>query len=569
MGFHSAWCLFETVCFFVRKKKELLSHLTMPPQETTDVDVLIVGAGLSGIAAGVELERWNTAASQGNRRIRFHILEASARVGGRTLADEDGTDFGAAYVGPTQDRVLRLIDACGLKLRAVDMHTQKTVQYFNGTSSSYDGLIPPLSPLAVLDLGNAMARLDAMQREVDPVNPHASPDAMALDSLTFEEFLRASCTMEDARKALRVAVRVVLAVEPAEVSLLSFLWYIRQSGGVRRILETEGGAQDSKVIGGAGLIAVRAAADLLPAGSITCNSPVRHVDYAAAEHDVVTVQTAAGDVYRCRRLILAIPPVQQLKLVFNPPLAPTRVMSLQRYPMGHAIKTFMYYATPFWREKGLNGTAVCDDGIACVCFDDSQTTVVAGESAAASSWCIMGFVVSSMAAAFAEMSATERQNALAKHYAKVFESTEALTPIRYKEKVWAAEPWVGGCYVGVAGPLVLTKYRMAHREPIDNRVFIAGTEAAYVMTGYMDGAVEAGERAARNALVSIGRLDSSLYWDVTSKPGPSPQLPHNVMELSEWERRVPSVKSVALSSATIVCVAASVVAAWWIRNSRK
>ena len=72
---------------------------------------------------------------------------------------------------------------------------------------------------------------------------------------------------------------------------------------------------------------------------------------------------------------------------------------------------------------------------------------------------------------------------------------------------------------------------------------MAGTENAYRMVGYMDGAVEAGERIARNVLVSLGRLPPSQY-DVVSSPAPSPQLPFVDMELSFVETHAPSVPQV-------------------------
>jgi len=78
--------------------------------------------------------------------------------------------------------------------------------------------------------------------------------------------------------------------------------------------------------------------------------------------------------------------------------------------------------------------------------------------------------------------------------------------VEYKEKCWAEQPWVGGC-VTFATPGAITAYKLVHTEPIANmRVFFAGTENAYRMMGYMDGAVVAGQRAARNVLVQLQLL---------------------------------------------------------------
>lgn len=87
--------------------------------------------------------------------------------------------------------------------------------------------------------------------------------------------------------------------------------------------------------------------------------------------------------------------------------------------------------------------------------------------------------------------------------------------------------------------LTIKMYRLTHLDPIEKRFFVAGAESAYTMVGYMDGAVEAGERNARNALVSLEMLSEEFY-DVVSDPPPSPQLPRNTLELSVWEKSVPN-----------------------------
>jgi monoamine oxidase len=65
------------------------------------------------------------------------------------------------------------------------------------------------------------------------------------------------------------------------------------------------------------------------------------------------------------------------------------------------------------------------------------------------------------------------------------------------DKLWSEEPYIGGCYTTYYPPGVLSRYGPAIREPIGSRIYLAGTETALQWTGYMNGAVESGERAAR------------------------------------------------------------------------
>jgi monoamine oxidase len=85
----------------------------------TDADLVVVGAGLAGLAAA----RLATA-----RGARVVVLEARDRVGGRTLNHELGpahpgkvVEVGGQWVGPTQHRLLELARELGVE--TFPMHT--------------------------------------------------------------------------------------------------------------------------------------------------------------------------------------------------------------------------------------------------------------------------------------------------------------------------------------------------------------------------------------------------------------------------------------------------------------
>jgi monoamine oxidase len=509
--------------------------------ENVDVlDVAIIGAGISGLAAA----RILTKAGITN----FKVYEASDRVGGRTLVDEDGTDLGGAYFGPTQDGIISIIDELGLKLRKVNL-AGKSVQHVGGQVQHYEGTIPPVSILGALDLNHAMVKMDAMCATINIPEPHLSKDAMRLDSMTGEQLIEQFAWTSDGRSVLRVGIKSILCVEPCQLSALYLLWYVAQSGGPKRIFETEGGAQDSKVVGGAGQIAPMLAARYAPGAKLCLRTPIRSIDSSGA----VIKLHSDGLCVHAKYVIMAIPPVQMLRVHFTEPISPIRQQSLQRWPMGCICKTFMYYEQSFWTEKGLNGTLLSDDGIVSVSYCDTK------EDGSLPS--IMGFVLSHES--LRAMTLGERKQAICEHYARCFESSAALHPSGYKEKMWAEEPWVGGCYVGTVGPGVLTSCRRAHAQPIgadrddgQGCIFMAGTESALRMIGYMDGAVEAGERAARNVLVRLGCLGSEQY-ECMQTPEPSPQMPFVNMGVTAAEKLLPSACTlVRVGGAVLVAVIA-------------
>ena len=58
-------------------------------------------------------------------------------------------------------------------------------------------------------------------------------------------------------------------------------------------------------------------------------------------------------------------------------------------------------------------------------------------------------------------------------------------------------------------PGFLTRYGPYLREPV-GRMYFAGTECASEWSGYINGAVQAGEKAARQVLVELGHLSADL-----------------------------------------------------------
>jgi monoamine oxidase len=92
----------------------------------------------------------------------------------------------------------------------------------------------------------------------------------------------------------------------------------------------------------------------------------------------------------------------------------------------------------------------------------------------------------------------ERRTAVLRAFAKVV-GPQALTPTDYVEHDWTTERWTLGGPVAIAGTGTLYGNGSAIRAPY-GRVHWAGTETATYWSGYMDGAVSAGQRAATEVL---------------------------------------------------------------------
>ena len=202
---------------------------------------------------------------------------------------------------------------------------------------------------------------------------------------------------------------------------------------------------------------------------------------------------ADGVEVRAQRVIVAVPPTLAGRLWYDPPLPGYRDQLTQRVPMGAVIKCFAIYDEPFWRTDGLSGSAVSSEGPLTLTVDNSPPDGGPG--------ILVGFLEGRSARELGRVSEAERRAAVLGNLGRMF-GPRAGRPERYLDKNWADEEWSRGCYEGYTPPGVLTAFGPALREPI-GPLHWAGTETATVWNGYIDGALQSGERAVREALAGV------------------------------------------------------------------
>ncbi|XP_064615850.1 LOW QUALITY PROTEIN: amine oxidase [flavin-containing]-like [Liolophura sinensis] len=489
---------------------------------TRTCDVVVVGAGISGLAAAKLLKEqgYNVA-----------VLEARDRVGGRTYTIQNPNvkyvDLGGAYVGPTQNRVFRLAREFGIQT-ALTYDTGDTAAYYKGRAYRFNTLFPPLGGLlGYLDMNNLFR--EWTEYPVDA--PWKAPHALEWDRMTFQDWLNKTAwdkvRFVSTRDFAKMFLNVNVTSEPTEVSLLWFLTYIRRCGGPVRIFSTTNGGQERKFVGGSQQLSFKLAERIGP-DNILLNRPVVKVEQTDKD---VTLQDVHGNKYVASRVIIASPLPLQQKMIYEPPLPARRNQLISRVPMGSVIKTFVYYKTAFWREKGYSGLSAIDDEDGLIGFSMDDTKPDGSHPA------LIAFILADRARTYCQLTREERKKRISAVYAKVFKSPEGLNPVHYEEKDWGEEQWSGGCYTIMMPPGFLTVFGPVRKKPI-GRLYFAGTETATQWSGYMEGAIEAGERAAREIMFAEGRISENEIWqeepeDADVKPRP--------IETTFWERNLPSV----------------------------
>jgi len=447
------------------------------------VNVIIIGAGLSGLMAGRELLKRGVDS--------FLVLEARERVGGRTLNMPIGgghiVEVGGEWIGPGQNAIAALIDELGIS--AFD-------QYYEG-DTTYDiegvisrGLLPDVSLSEAADFAKIAWKLDRLCKKMPVGEPWRMNDASALDRTTLGNWLREHASTSFTPSVFRLISRAVWSGYPERISLLWVLHYLRSAGGLLPVILNDGGAQDQRIDGGSQVISERMAAEL--GDRVLLGQPVlRIADQAPERMRVVT----SAETFTTDRVIVAMAPADTTRIEFAPALPKPRqdlAAGWARLPRLPLVKAAMLYERPFWRTEGLNGAMQSDRSPIQLVFDNSPEDASMGVLS-----CFLSVVESPHLA-----DRKAREHGLKKELARYF-GTKALGATGYVEKDWSADPWSTGCITPLT-PGVLTAGGEHLRKP-SGRIFWAGTESAKRWCGYMDGAISAGARAADEVHASLER----------------------------------------------------------------
>jgi monoamine oxidase len=455
------------------------------------VDVVVVGGGLSGLVAAREIAR-------AGRSVL--VVEARDRVGGRLLNHELAAggvvEAGGAFVGPTQDHILALAAELGVETFPEYLEGKNVyISHLLGHElrSTYKGTVPP-DPTILLDAAVLLKLLDSYAAQIDVNAPWKHPKAAQWDAMTLSRFIHThALNAKGVENLIGCWTQPGFGADPDQLSLLFVIHYLACSGNetTKGTFElnsnTAGGAQERRFVGGSQLVPLRVAEQL--GDQVALAAAASRIEQFA---DHAVVHTARGNV-RADRVVVAAPPPLVLDIDWYPQLPVRRHALLSQMTMGQLMKCDAVYERPFWRDTGLTGSGLSDAGATRAVFDNSPTDGTPGV--------LLAFVGGATWRTYGTMSADDRRQHVLEGFAEMF-GPKALDPIEYTEHDWTQEAWTRGGPVAIMGPGTMTTFGSTIREPF-NRVHWAGTETSTYWTGYMDGAVRAGQRAAAEVLAAV------------------------------------------------------------------
>lgn len=463
------------------------------PSAALDVDVVVVGAGLSGLQAATDLQKAG---------LSFVVLEAKDRVGGKTQSvrmdrGNGVLDVGAAWINDTThpkmsalyrkfgcEPLVQRTQGAGL-FRGAGMDLQKVTAQGSLPVDEYQQRV---HEKIYMSLETDSAKIDLYD---STANKH-------IDDISLGEYFRQQGARGFSWDMWTLTVRALMGCEPDNISLVYFLDYVKSGGGLESLLtEAAQGAQYLRNRKGNQTISLRLAADLLP-NTVHLHTPVTRIRQTA---DHCVVETYSQAIFRCRKVVLSIPTPLYRHIDFSPTLPAEKLAYAGATHLGAYSKCVLVYSKPWWREAGLTG-GFCDlDGP--IAFSRDVSSDEDGMFA------IACFLFGDYAIKWSRLPPSRRVDVVKEQLADMAGKIDpelqpkVFNTIQIIEKQWLPEQWSEGAPCPVPAPGG-TWARLGNelRKPF-NRIHFIGTETAFEWKGYMEGAVRSGERGAQEVVEAL------------------------------------------------------------------
>lgn len=440
--------------------------------------VAVVGAGLAGLTAAVELCR------QGASVV---VLEARNRVGGRVLtireefAGRQHAEAGGDFIDEEHEEMRRLVRGYGLNLSPilktgfafVRSGAQGKVEFLSHGTGVWKTLADKLKPLL-------QAYEIAEQRWDGAIAKH-------LAAISVAEWMKTARVDADLRGML-TGLRGFFLADPADLSLLTLIEQVASDRpGQRGMFRIEGGN------------------DQLPNALAAVLGDRVHL-----RQEVLSVSQSRGKVRLKIRmvggeeqqmdadyLILAIPATRLRALEFHPPLPVEQSKAIAKLRYGPVTKTLLQFDRRFWKGRGRARAYGTDLTIGAVWDGNEEQRGRSGIL------CLMAGGQASLETQ--EQLARRGMDGLTRSLAWLGAARGSL--VASWTMSWEHDPWTGGGYA-VFGPTYDPALRQWLARP-RGRILFAGEHTSLRWQGYMEGAVESGLRAATEVRVMSSAKGSS------------------------------------------------------------
>ncbi|MCA2959704.1 MAG: FAD-dependent oxidoreductase [Silvanigrellales bacterium] len=445
-------------------------------------DVVIVGAGPAGLTAARILCQ---------RGLKVKVLEARDRVGGRVksvaLPGGGHVELGAQWLAQKgQVRLERLIKEHGI-VQLTNPRSGKNLYFSEGNARRVARDFVPLSLLRQIAATLLVWRIERLAGSV----LSASNESLfrELDSVSVAEWVSRASLSRRASAYLLDGLEQGLCTPSSRVSMTEGLKLISGMGALRNLESADAFFFEE------GLQSVfnRMAGEL---GDVVCLGQI--VDALAADVDKVTVHSRGvgqNETVHSRRVVIAVPPQVMRGIRMDPPLESFRTQALLNFELGSVVKVVAVFERRSWRERGLSGEISSPDAPFDYVIDSSHPSSDRG--------ILVGLATSRRGQALEGLNMEMLKSAFLRHLELCFGDSPGPC-IAFHSHDWNGDPFSLGGYSSRRGMGYWARTGDSLFAPF-GRIHFAGTETAHAWRGYIEGALESGERVAQEVLVALSR----------------------------------------------------------------
>ncbi|HEY6247273.1 MAG TPA: NAD(P)/FAD-dependent oxidoreductase [Pyrinomonadaceae bacterium] len=440
-----------------------------------DKDVIIIGAGAAGLAAAREL---------GKAGLSVIVLEARSRVGGRIFTQHNPgstlpIELGAEFIHGKSNEIFSIVKEAHLDVEEV------TGRHWFVDDGKLSGSG---------EFWSAVEKVLAKMRD-------------DIKDCSFEDFLHSLPDDKYSPRAKEIAKRFVEGFHAAESERI----------GIHGLTAIE---DASHPIDGDRAFRLRNGYDSITTwlqhqsetegAAIELDATVRAVKW---QHNTVEARVASGNIHHASAALITVPlsvlqldPTQEAAIKFDPQLPTWKLQAIQGLEMGAALRVAFHFTDRFWEKltlAGIDELGLKNLGFihyADVPLPTWWTTMPDHEPV------LVGWAGGPDAQKLSKATDDEILSKAVQSLSQIFSVTESELRRRITRSHfhnWGDDKYTRGGYTYL--PVNGIEHQLNLAKPVNHTLFFAGEATSAGNVGTVHGAIQSGQRAAREILTALGK----------------------------------------------------------------
>jgi monoamine oxidase len=452
--------------------------------------IVVIGAGLAGLTAAYELSKAGYKAT---------VIEAADRIGGRCYTDRSTfgsqiVERGGELIDTGHEAILGLIDELGLQttnLVEAEPDGSTPLYYFDGKPYSYAAAQKDLAVVA------AQAARDAEAADFPTTYYSSTKRGRELDAMSIDQWIAAYVPgglKSKVGQLLATAYTIEYGTDTSAQAALNLIYLFGYQEADEISLF---GPSDEvfHVTGGNDLIVSQLAAKLT--GQITTGTALRALRKTSGGWTVTVGPSnsmASSSTITADHVVLALPFSLLRQVDLTKAGFPARKLkAINTLGMGTNTKLHLQFTKRLWNERGLNGEMYSDLGF--------QNTWDVTRGQAGSAGILVNFTGGTVGADFAKLSTTVYAIRFLAQAEAALPGLAATWNGKAALAYWTGYAWTKGSYSYYA-PGQYTTITGVEEQAV-NTCHFAGEHTSLEYQGYLNGAVESGQRAAEEIIADL------------------------------------------------------------------